>query len=309
MAWNKPSETKVEVKDGGGQRNVYLKGILAGVIVIALGAGAFFLFSSGEADPRPLQKERTPKTIKEIAPATNAVSSVTNSVKKEYKDMTNAEKLQYFRNLYGDNPPMGVKTMMYFLEHPSTQGFHPARSRTDIFKHFSEKRIAGLLLAEPGRLMIQMPTFDDRFDKDLESTILDKIEILDTDSEQDRQLKQAVIDTKKELFAHLKETGEMPSTVLAAEAKKLYELGRYKHELQRQITAARKNADYSDDDVRDFVMAANSMLEQKGLKPFSMPSLVLRQTQLTRAKGRAESGVAPREKLKNYPKAKKEKTK
>ena len=101
----------------------------------------------------------------------------------------------------------------------------------------------------------------------------------------------------------------MPSTVLAAEAKKLYELGRYKHELQRQITAARKNADYSDDDVRDFVAAANSMLEQKGLKPFSMPSLVLRQTQLTRAKERAESGVAPREKLKNYPKAKKEKTK
>ena len=59
-------------------------------------------------------------------------------------------------------------------------------------------------------------------------------------------------------------------------ADSLYELGKYKRQLEQELTKIRLDASYTDADIGDFVKAANSLLQEKGLAPIPMPNLVRR---------------------------------
>lgn len=198
---------------------------------------------------------------------------------KKYKDMTNEEKLKVIRDKYGDNIPENMKSTVYFLENPPQKSFHPARSRVNIFKRQSDRKIASTLLIEPGAFMLRPMQFDDRFDADFKAALLEPIEILPEDTPEDKELKTAVMETRKELAERM-ERGEKPSEVMSSEMGKLTELSKYKTELQKQLMNIRKDPTYTDADIKDFVTAANEMLSKKGIPGFKMPSLLARQASL-----------------------------
>lgn len=69
MGWNRPSERKVEGRSGGGQRNVHLKGLIAGVIVV-LGAGiAAWLLWPNSKPPQSDTASTSTSPIREVKPA------------------------------------------------------------------------------------------------------------------------------------------------------------------------------------------------------------------------------------------------
>ena len=55
-----------------------------------------------------------------------------------------------------------------------------------------------------------------------------------------------------------------------------------------ELGKLKRDAQYSDRDIEDFVNAANKMLKDKGAKPIPMPKMVLRHVSLKRAAARAE---------------------
>ena len=279
MAWNRPTEREPGTgnREQGTGKSPF-RGLVAGIIVV-LGAGiAAWLMWPSDESVGEMPPPQTARQIKEVTPS----AAPTNApVEKKYSEMTTDAKLKYWKDKYGDNPPENLKPLIRFLENPPQKTFSMKPSKYSIFKYSSERIIAGLLSTEPGRFVLRSQKFDERFDRDFAEALSGKIEILDSDTEDQRMLKKAVIDTKNDLAERAK-SGENPSQILSEYSKQLYELGQYRVNLQEEIFKACKNAEASDTEVSDLVNAANVMLEKKGLRPIQMPNMLVRQANLSR---------------------------
>ena len=274
MAWNRPTEENVKAKGEGEQRSVHLKGLIAGVIVVLVAAvAAWWLWQTGETRQDAASTAEKPALIKEVAPS---VAPTNVPVEKSYKEMTNAEKLKYWKDKYGDNPPPNIKPIVYFLENPPQRHFKAKESPYKIFRHSSERHIAALLSVRPGNWMMRPPHYDEKFDIDFAAALSEPIEITADDTEEQRALKKAVIDTKAEIAERAKK-GENPSDIMNEAGKELFNLGQLKRDLEIEVGKVRRDPNASDDDYSTIVEAANKMLEAKGLPPVRSPSILERQ--------------------------------
>ena len=280
---------KEEKKGSAAQRScVGAWGAGAAAVVAVVVAVALWLAQSNETEVAEEEPTGKPVQIAEVAPAAPQQPAAVPDKPKAYKDLPREEKLARIRAKYGDNIPENLKATVYFLENPPQRTFHPAKSKNDIFTYRSERIIASLLQAEPGDYMVQRRTYDERFDKDFAEALQTPIAFSSDDTAEQRSLKEAVSATKDEL-RELMEQGKTPSQVLNEVTDNLYELGKYRRDLQMHLAEFKKNENYSDQDIADFVTVANDMLQQKGAKPIPMPNFTLRQLSLKRAKQRAET--------------------
>lgn len=262
-------------------------GICAICLVAILAMSALvILFPKNNVEEPEKNVEKKTTTISEVAPAKVRQAVEEPAKPKTYKEMTRDEKLQSIRDKYGDNIPENLKPTVYYLENPPQRTFHPAKSKFNYFKRRSEREIASVLNIEPGTWMMRPVQFGDKFDKDLTAAFEETIEFKKDDSDEVRAMKQAVIDTKKELAERIKK-GEVASEIMNSTISELYTLGQYKRDLEEQVGAIRRNAEYTDQDVEDVVNAANQMLEAKGLPPMRMPNMLIRRASLRKAADRA----------------------
>ena len=309
MAWN-GSSGNAGVESGSGKKKFpdsstggskgTKHGILAGLIVVALGGAAVWLMTgNGNDNDEAATNNKKPRMIAETTPhiVTNKAKVVEEVVekpkKKRYVEMTDAEKLQHIRDKYGNNIPENLKSTVYFLEHPVKQSFKETPPSYKIFKHMSENDIASLLVVEPGDFFLQKPFYDENFDRDFKKSLEEKIEFSDDDTEEQRELKQAVIDTKKDFAERMKE-GESPSDIMNAAVDQMYELGVYKEQLQGMLSEYHADEKYTDKDIEDFITAANEMLQKRGASPLQMPNFTMRQAKL-RAIARREAALEQKE--------------
>ena len=140
-------------------------------------------------------------------------------------------------------------------------------------------------MVEPGTWMMRPVEFGTKFDKDFLQSFKDRIEILPSDTVEQRQLKNAVIAAKKELFDRAK-IGEIPSKIMSDFSNDLYQMGQYRRDLESEIRMIKNDPSKSDTDVALAVEAANKMLEKKGLKPIRQPNMLIRNVNLRRVRER-----------------------
>ena len=273
-----------------GRSITFVKAIAAAGIISALIGGMLWLFSrqGKNAEVETDATARPKGMVKEVAPAVmhraaRAVAPSASTISKEEKDKA---MLAQIRAKYGDNVPSNLQAVVYFLENPPQRTFTPARTKASIFRHHSERMIASVLTTEPGSWFMQRPTIGRGFDHDFAASLGDEIVINDDDSAEDKELKRAVIETKAELAERVKK-GEKASDIVDAHLQSLYELGQYKENLRVELSRIKKDASYNDQDIRDFVSAANELLKDKGLAPFKMPNLVIRNISLKMAAKKA----------------------
>ena len=287
IAPNKDSkQAKSKSAPWNGRARVVLWGGAVSVVVAV--AVVLWMTQSEETEVVVDELAGKPGQIAEVAPAKVSPITEAPAKPKPYKEMSREEKLKSIRDKYGDNIPDNLKATVYFLENPPQRTFHPAKSKNDIFTYRSERIIASLLQAEPGDYMLQRRTYDELFDKDFAEALQTPIAFSSDDTAEQRSLKEAVSATKDEL-RELMEQGKTPSQVLNEVTENLYELGRYRRDLELHLAEFRKNENYTDQDIADFVTVANDMLQKKGAKPIPMPNFTLRQLSLKRAKQRAET--------------------
>ena len=278
--WNRPTSNQPTAKKGGAKAPSMMKGIIVGAVAVVVGIVCIFAFS-GKSE-KPVEKsEKTGGRIKEVkhVVATNEVAKPTPPQTKEEKRLA---QLKRIRDKYGDNIPDNLKPVVYYLENPPQTTYHPNQSKFSYLKHKSERTLATLLTARPGTLLIRQPHFNEGFDAELRAAAIEKIEIADDDPEDVKEIKKAVQETKDELVERVK-AGEKASDIMNAETKALYELGMLRHELEIEVAKANRDPSKTDDEVRDFVNAANIMLEQRGSIPVRSPVLMYRQTSLALA--------------------------
>ena len=132
-----------------------------------------------------------------------------------------------------------------------------------------------MLEVKPGSMIVGDMKYSYRFVEDFKESLKEQIEILDTDSEYDKQLKRDVIATKKQLKAAM-DRGEDIAQIMTDARNELRRLGKYREDLKRQLNEYRAEGNHSDQDIEDFAAAANKMLEANGCRPIKMPTLLLR---------------------------------
>ena len=101
------------------------------------------------------------------------------------------------------------------------------------------------------------------------------------DDEATAELKRAVIESKIELKAR-HDAGEDIGELMAREYKELQTLGLYREELKDQIAKLARDKTLREEDMEDFVKAANMMLEARGGSPLQMPRFAARRFLLER---------------------------
>jgi len=147
------------------------------------------------------------------------------------------------------------------------------KARYDVFKHRAETRLAALVCAPCGTMVIGAPSFDKRFMDDLKASLKEPIEILPDDPEDVRYYKESVIQVKKEI-QEMMNRGEDVAAKLTETWTELQKLGAYKSELETQMNKIRhENSEMSEEDTADLVAAVNLMLKEKDIEPLTYNKL------------------------------------
>lgn len=167
---------------------------------------------------------------------------------------------------------------------------HPRKKQ--LFKHHSENSIATLLTLEPEKmapfLVGRRPKFGQRFVDDFKASFYDEPTFPNDDTPEEREIRNMVLDVKKELKEAL-DRGENIAQMMNDAQNELDRLVSYRDTLTKQLKEIKLDGQYSDDDVHDFITAANQMLKSRGLQELATPNLTYRQFMLQRRRERAQS--------------------
>ena len=264
MAWNRPSDKKVERKGGGGQRNVHLKGLVAGVIVIIGAAVAWFVLSPSGETRRDAASSVKPTRIKEVRPAKAKVYREEDKVVEKNKEpelnlpsdpgsIANRAAREAFLKRARANPET------WFL---MTNKSHNA---DQVFETCIDQALNSIFNTElgddppipPG----EIPIWERRR---LAEILINRIEVTDEDTERMAERKEQVQFAKNELKKFIKEGGD-PEDFFDYYYKEL----RKAHDRREDSAAIVRETVKTDDPeiARKLLDQVNDMLSKDGIKP------------------------------------------
>lgn len=264
MAWNRPSAANQQpAQKRGSKAPSKMRGVIAGAVVVVLGALCFFIFS-GKDESEKAKSEKNRGLIKEATPAaarTNAVAEVKKP--KGPKPIPKTVKRD-------DNGilrwPSGARYVEEYYHH--TNSVNPFAGQKEIFKRPSDVHIATLVGIKPGQMLIGGFNYGKVFDKEFKESLKEKIEFLEDDTPEERQLKEDVIAAREELKEAMAR-GEKPSEVMQRTRDELVKLAQYRQNLAEQLAAIKNEEGRTQQDILDATEAANLMLKEKGISEFS----------------------------------------
>ena len=258
MAWNKSGgapESKPGSAAGGGLSRAVLRGGVAAALVVVAAVVAVFLFRDADRRHQEAPKSR-PRKIAAAKPAPAkpeaAPGKPAELPPQKVGEIRDGKMLLQSGRLH---PVKGIITNK------------AERAWSSIFPHPSENVIAGLLAAKPGDAFVGTPHYNGRFTQNFLKSLEEPIIVSKDDPEEIQQLKRAVVAAKIELKAAY-DRGENIEDMLQGAREELQRMARYKQELKADIYQyTRKTKGITDQDVDDYIVAANRLLEAKGIAP------------------------------------------
>lgn len=274
MAWNQPTNSakKIEGMNSGGKRRLALYCSLAALVLLVTAAFVFFV------DSRTL-----PLREREVKPNTKALKIVESAAAS-----TNAQTSTERPSLPSNSLPKlkpGEKRHVTWTKPDNWDQMTPAQrtryqpvgrvikpkwmNEKRLFAKLTDEKINRLLRIRPGQMFIGTATYDERFVKDFVDSLKTPIEFSEDDTEEDRAAKQAVIDTRTEL-KEAYDRGEDIAAIMRETEKSMHEQAAYRVNLQREIVKYRQSGEHSDQDVQDYIDAANTILKEHGMEPLKL---------------------------------------
>ena len=288
----KAKTRKPAVPKKSGKSPAVGKGLVAGLLVVAVAVVAWYFLSATKTDAPEEYKFKKQAKIAEVTPVKappakaeepkpEPVQMVTNrhgKVVQKKKPETYVDAAGVERYVKGNgrvplkNPE---KYLVKSVVHPNA---YPD------FKHDSENEIANLLTIESGGMIFGDREYDKRFEQDFLQALMEPVEITEEDSEEDRRIKENVEAAKHEIAERIKQ-GENLGDILTAERDEIRRLAQYTQQMEEifheQISTGEIQ---TEQDLDDFCKAVNTMLESKGIEPFKISGLMRRRLGLDRAK-------------------------
>lgn len=265
---------------GSGKSSGVFKGALAGIIVVAVAVGAFWLLTKYKSVPDQ-PKEKKISKIAEATPSLAAPKPVEEKVEEPPKIDPNARptKVGETVNGYIKLPSGRIHRVLGVVTNSATASI---KGKYEIFDHACENEIAGFLSMEPGQGLVGTPRYNGRFKRDFLESLKHPIIVSQDDSPEDAALKRNVIQAKIELKDAL-DRGEDIEQIMLDTRKEMQDLARYKQELKQQMHEMVKgDSEMTTEEMEDLLNAANQMLDARGIAPMTFGPLTRRKIMMMR---------------------------
>lgn len=244
------------------------KGIVAVVIVVAAAIGAFWFFTRGNSEAPTEESEKKTAKISEVEPSLPAPVEVEEPKPEPPKPLP-PQRVGELRDGYRLLPSGRLHKVQGII----TSGVERVSLADRTFNHDSDRMIAHVLLAEPGGIMLgDSESIMRGFNEAFERSLAEKIVIERDDSDEVRELKNAVLDARKELL-DLMAKGRTAEEVMVEARNQLLELTLYREDLEKEVLRLAEDG-MSQKDYDELIAAANLMLQERGSKEIEMPKMV-----------------------------------
>ncbi len=272
MAWNRSKESlpAATQRKASARRSLVRRAAVVGLVIVAGALGCFLLFDKGDVQP-PSEETTPPKETHNSAKTSPGANIATNRapvVKEKEPKLKPGEKryVQWKRPDNWDRLTRAEKTRIQ----PVGRVVKPIGwDERKLFTKPSDQKVERLLRVTPGQLVLGTMKYDQRFVNQFLDSLKEPIEFADEDSEEDRAMKQAVIDVRADLKAAY-DRGENIAEIMSAAEKEAHELAAYKLDLRQLLVDYKQSGEHSDQEVKDYIKAADKMLVDRGMEPLRL---------------------------------------
>ena len=259
-----------------------IRGVIAGIVVVA-GALAALWFMSHATQPQKIDTDKKVDKTKLDQLAGEGrrpdYSPIEKEKKEPVKELTEDERLLAGRDtnewIVVTDPNTGKKHLSKLM-HPGLKNQPPP-----YFERHSLNIIDAIQYCEMGDPLIGVE-IDDRFMRDFQAALLEKIEINKDDDEDRVAHKEAMVETLKELRAELKNGGDLKSIINDALKERRRVAGL--KDVMIEERARMRSEGVPDEEVVEYERACNKKLAELGAKPMITKELIIK-------KGRERKGL------------------
>lgn len=264
MAWNGSNGTANVPKTPTAKAPSKVRGIVAGLAVVAIAAVCVVMFM-GKSE-KPVEKtEKKPVKIKEVTPASAPTSMV--EVAKE--------EIPYWKVDASQTNGFTREMMHKWLDRhaPEPRRFKriEKRSKWHIFSHKSENMIASLLRKKPGTGYVGSIRLDG-YTEDFLKSCQEPIIVNQDDDEYTKQLKREMVETKIAIKERI-DAGERLEDIIQSTRDEYRKLAQFKQSLMKEVRDLLKTEARTKEDIDAFEESANKMLAEKGIAPIKFSAI------------------------------------
>lgn len=268
MAWNGSKGAEASKKNTTESFSSASKGALALVIVLAIGAGAYW-FVTNEA-PKPVvkeapveQQEQIADVVPDVAPTPVVEAPAPKAIDPNARPTKVGEEVNNYVML-----PNGTIHKRNGLKVVKVSEWN-TKSRYQIFDHFTDNEFATLLTLPPGESLIGGGVFPANYEEQFLKSLQTPIIISKDDQEDIQELKRAIIKTRMEL-KDAYDRGEDIRKIVSEAYEETQQLAAYKDDISAALNDYLSKPEVTEQDLDDFITSANTLLEEKGIAPITM---------------------------------------
>ena len=260
QGWNRPKPgDEVAKKNGGGQGNVLLKGLVAGLIVVVGAVATWWFLGGGSAGETP--SPQASRQIREVKPAKGR----TPVEKKRREVVKTGDRLK------DALAEVEASSELVTISAPPKREAKLTNSRANRFyKNGVEQLLNWVAMTEPGDMPMPMPFLSEEDKADLVNILSIPCSIKDDDDDYLKALKESVNYGKKEMANFVADGGE-PDEFFSHYFEQLKQAYETHSEAQ---TAYGKMVEEDAELAPQFREKVNEMLAQKGIKPIEPDSTI-----------------------------------
>lgn len=247
--------------------------VLITLILAILGAGYYFINDKGKSSIKKSAK-------KNVVPSIPKVKATQTKPQKEVQVPPSPKEEKKLDPRYvvpegayrDDRGILRTPTGRRILESKPTRFLRTSRSdKPRIFSSSAEEDIAKLITAKPGQFFVP-GKYGSRFLTSFKKALITPTLIMDSDSEETKELKRQVNEIKAELKTRM-EAGEDIAKLMKDTEDEMRALMAYKKDITSELKALRLDDSVSDTDFQDYITAANILLKERGMEEVKFPQI------------------------------------
>jgi len=251
------------------------RGLLAGLLVVAVGLFALWFFILRSPTPARASSASAPKSRGQIAEHQPAIitnrpaKKVEKPKPKHYWEQPTTNGLneaQIRKWNFMHQPPAGYTNTTMATRPPPTYA---------IFPTYAENEIACLMSLKPGATLVGTPLYTDAFKEEFLKSCETPIIVSEEDDEYQAQLKRDMIQVKINLRERMT-NGEDLGDILMETRNEIRRLAEIQQTVESDMRALIEGTAQTEADLEDCINAANKLLEEKGISPVKMNPIARR---------------------------------
>lgn len=262
MAWNRGESEKTRVSGYTGSKRCGLKGALAGAVVVALSVAAFLaLHKSGESEvpSKGVGIAKGSKQITDFQASTNVSVNVATNVPVAESPKRTENGIEVVSSNVRTNSAGAVIEKLVLADGTKMMKVNPPKP---IFDNAVDQVIAMAISVKPGQSMPPLPNLDASLEEDFLKSLVSPIVINDSDSEEVKELKAKVKETKAYIVDEIKNGGSLLD-VLKAHQEEMERISDNHLMAIQEMQKVRE--EYGDAAAKEFVREVNESFKVRGI--------------------------------------------